>query len=142
MSGGSLIFSARLPGLPPSVNHSYSPKAAKSLGGRRMRLLYKRSDAKKWQREAAEAISASYPGGTPAEGKVELRIVCWTKNNRRMDIDNRVKAVQDSLAAAFAIKDDSQIWKLEVSRRLLTAGGEDEYTEVSLFDLGEAAAGG
>ena len=45
-----------------------------------------------------------------------LSLVFTAPNKRRWDIDNRVKAIQDCLARAGIIKDDTQIDKLEAER--------------------------
>lgn len=96
--------------LPPSVNHIW-----RACG----RAVYKTKAAKDWQNTAIRLIDADRRRRgifTPYGGKVTLRLQICTKTKRRLDIDNRVKAVQDCLAPAGVIKDDSQVWELYVRR--------------------------
>ncbi|MDO4953345.1 MAG: RusA family crossover junction endodeoxyribonuclease [Synergistaceae bacterium] len=96
--------------LPPSVNHLWRTNG---------RAVYKTADAKKWQKHAAVQINADMRRRgifKPYSGKVMVTLYLFTKTERRMDIDNRVKATLDCLAPAGAIVDDSQVWKLETQR--------------------------
>ena len=49
-------------------------------------------------------------------GAVSLSVKLMTKDKRRWDIDNRVKALQDCLSIGGVIEDDSQIDELHVKR--------------------------
>ena len=114
-----------IPGLPPSVNNSY--RAAK--GKARHCLFYKKKEVKKWQAMATGLLEEAVKGlDVPFIGKLKLKIVCYTKNNRRMDVDNRIKAVQDCLQAAGVIKDDSQIWDVRAVRVM----ADNEHTNIVL----------
>ena len=117
----------KLPGLPPSVNNSY--RAARSKGAGHC-LFYKKREVKKWQAMAVTKLKEASEGYcVPFTGKLKLSIACYTKNKRRMDVDNRIKAVQDCLQSSGLIKDDSQIWDLRAVR-IMTE--ESEFTVIEL----------
>lgn len=126
----NLLF-VHIAGLPPSVNASYRGKAGKS--GRC--VFYKKREVKQWQAEARQQLKENSGHLTlPLMGRLRLVIICYTKNNRRMDVDNRIKAVQDCLQEAGIIKDDSQIWDVRALRKL--EQGIEEYTQILLDFLG------
>lgn len=106
-------------GLPPSANHTYAPGRG---------CVYKKPEAKKWTREAVDTIKKQCGVMEHNEHIVTVMLRFYTKNKRKMDIDNRVKILQDCLMEAGVIKDDSQVWDLAV-RRILTPG-EPEMTRV------------
>ena len=55
--------------------------------------------------------------------KIALAIeLCWP-NKRKGDLDNRCKAVQDSLMKAGVMDDDSQVDQLHVKRGPIVKGG-------------------
>jgi len=117
----SLVY-AVIPGLPPSVNHTYSY-------GRR--TVYKDASAKQWQKMASLYLRRGRSGDAPYAGRVSCNIILTTKTKRRMDCDNRIKAVQDCLAVAGVLLDDSQIWALNVTRR----EGSEETTTVEVIAI-------
>ena len=107
------LLSITLDGLPPTVNHLYR------TGGRHR---YKTAEGVAYQEATAaemraqrEALPARRCVG-PYLGPVALHIVMTSRTQRRWDLDNRVKAVQDCLQMAGIIKDDSQITELVVRR--------------------------
>lgn len=130
------LWTFRLKGLPPSVNESYSLTKTR---------MYKKTSVKRWQKEVVQAIKETIEKETeksfPLKECLSLSLTIYTADRRRMDIDNRVKAVQDCLQTAGVIKDDSQVWILNVRRVLLKikAGKkpktEDEYTRLRLKGL-------
>lgn len=95
-----------LDGLPPSVNGMY---------GIARRGKYKNPDVDKWQMNAVAEIKKYYHEQA-YDGDAELKIRFRTKNKRRWDIDNRVKALQDCLQFAGVLENDTQVQKLEVER--------------------------
>ncbi len=117
----SLVY-AVIPGLPPSVNHTYSY-------GRR--TVYKDASAKQWQKMASLYLRRGRSCDAPYAGRVSCNIILTTKTKRRMDCDNRIKAVQDCLAVAGVLLDDSQIWALNVTRR----EGSEETTTVEVIAI-------
>jgi len=56
--------------------------------------------------------------GTPKLGaaRLSLEIVLWPKDKRKYDIDNRIKALLDSLQDAGVFDDDEQIDQINVYR--------------------------
>ena len=117
-----LLVRATIPGLPPSVNHTYV-----SAKGR----VFKTRDAKEWQKMATLLLRSARNVRTPYAGKTSYLLILRTGGARRMDCDNREKAIQDCLGAAGVIADDSQIWT-HMTRRVCSAMGCDE-TEIIVW---------
>ena len=112
----SYLLSITLDGLPPTVNHLYRTRG---------RHRYKTPEGVAYQEATAaemrtqrEALPARNCRG-PYLGPVALHIVMTSRTQRRWDLDNRIKAVQDCLQMAGIIKDDSQITELVVRREAL-----------------------
>ena len=101
------LLDMELDGLPPTVNHLY--RSMKS--GRR----YKSPDGRAYQERVCADIHRRW-AQEPYSGHAELRITYRTRDKRRWDIDNRVKALQDCLVLSGVLKDDSQIRRLIVER--------------------------
>lgn len=112
-------------GLPPSVNHTY---------GSRYGHRYKSKEVKEWQQEIINEILTQWQKREPFTGRAELLIEFSVKDNRRWDIDNRVKALQDCLTMAEVLKDDTQIDSLHVRRNRMA---EQTRTMVILTSLEE-----
>ena len=104
----STLLDIELEGLPPTVNRMY---------GRQTTHIYKRSEVQDWQDGAVREIRQEWGDKPAMNGAVELSIEYTTKDRRRWDIDNRVKAVQDTLQQAEVISDDRIIERLHVSRK-------------------------
>lgn len=107
------ILTLKIDCLPPTVNHFYRS----TRGGRR----YKTRAGVEFQEvtvlKIKEAMAkAGRAVNYPYLGAVGLSIQMTAKDNRRWDLDNRLKAVQDCLQIAGVIKDDSQITELFVVR--------------------------
>lgn len=101
-----VLLKMSLEGLPPSVNEMY---------GISKRRKYKSSEVDKWQWKTVTDFKKNYRAETYT-GDAEIKITLQTKNKRRWDIDNRVKALQDCLQFAGVIENDAQVQKLEVER--------------------------
>lgn len=108
------LIAVEIPGLPPSVNAIWRSTYGK--GGR----TYKPKSVKDWQDSAAQIMSwdLNRRGKETYEGVVVEEIMLDTTTLRRMDVDNRIKAVQDCLEPAGVLKDDSQVWSLKIIRRI------------------------
>ena len=74
-----------LKGLPPTVNHMYRTG--------RNGIRYKRMEVEEWQEEVSGIIREAWGEKPPYEGNVEVRVLFMVKDNRRWDIDNRLKGV-------------------------------------------------
>jgi len=96
-------------GLPVPANNAYPT----SRTGHR----YTSSRAKAFKQAAgfithAARLSSRWESGN---GPLGLRLVLWFKDNRRTDIDGRVKLAQDAICEALHV-DDSCIHELHVYR--------------------------
>ena len=100
-----LMIVLKLP-YPPSLNHYYRHVGPRVLISREGRLY----------RERITAILQSQ-GVTPMTGPVELELEIYPPDYRRRDLDNTLKGLLDSLQAAGAYGDDSQIVRLEAFKR-------------------------
>lgn len=128
-----VLLECVLDSLPPTVNHMYRTNYYS-------KVRHKTPEGKAWQDAAIEVIrQAKQAKGKVYTGDVKLSLIFCTKDKRRWDIDNRVKAVQDCLADAGVIKDDCQIQMLNVSRlksdatetvlRVYTLGSKDAWED-------------
>jgi len=104
--GGELL-SIELDGLPPTVNHMHM-----NVRGR----VFRTEECQAYQDYVLGAFSRLWGSKPPYSGRAELDLIFTASNKKRWDIDNRVKAIQDCLARAGVIKDDTQIDKLVVER--------------------------
>ena len=123
----NLLIDTEIGALPPSVNAIW-----RSNG----KGVYKTKETKVWQNAAIALIDADRRKRRifkPYEGQTEVQLILYTKTARRMDIDNRVKATLDCLAPAGVIKDDSQIWRLNVRREISTI--PYDYCRVILWKM-------
>ena len=101
------LINIELDGLPPTVNHMHINARARR---------FRTNECIAYQDYVLGALSRLWPSKEPYSGRVALSLVFTAPNKRRWDIDNRVKAIQDCLARAGIIKDDTQIDKLEAER--------------------------
>ena len=117
----SILFRLELAGLPPTVNQMYR------TGRNGMR--YKRLYVSNWQEETAVKIREAWDKEAYT-GKVGVYIVLGFKGNRRWDIDNRLKALLDCLELGGVIRDDSQIWGIDVRKER----GEKDKVELQMME--------
>ena len=122
----SVLISAELEGIPPTVNHLY-----RSYRNRR----YKTASGREYQEHVTQILRRKWKNQPPVTSSIELRIIFITNDRRKWDVDNRVKALQDCLSMAGIIKDDRQVEILHVERKY----GEKQatYIEVSTNDTTE-----
>ena len=119
-----ILLRLELEGLPPTVNHMHI-----NARGRRFRS----QECIDYQDYVVDKIIQSRAREEAFSGRVALTLIFTAPDKRRWDIDNRVKSIQDCLARAGVIKDDTQIDKLTV-RRIY---GEEAKTELILEALTE-----
>ncbi|MBQ8693629.1 MAG: RusA family crossover junction endodeoxyribonuclease [Synergistaceae bacterium] len=118
----STLISIWLDGLPPSVNHLYK------YGNKR---AYISAEARTWQKYAAAAMKLNYnKNAVPSQAPVKVKIRFITPNNRRWDIDNRLKSLLDCLAKAGIILDDCQIHRLDMRRENVKGAASQTFIEV------------
>ena len=122
----SVLISAELEGIPPTVNHLY-----RSYRNRR----YKTASGREYQEHVTQILRRKWKNQPPVTSSIELRIIFITNDRRKWDVDNRVKALQDCLSMAGIIKDDRQVEILHVERKY----GEKQctYMEVNSNDTTE-----
>ena len=98
---------------PPSVNTYYRRGA---------HATYMSKQGREYKKAVAEYIAES---NTPKLGaaRLSLEIVLWPKDKRKYDIDNRIKALLDSLQDAGVFDDDEQIDQINVYRGIGTVSG-------------------
>ena len=125
----NILLKVKINGLPPSVNNSYRARKGKI----NRCIFYKKKEVKSWQHQAQSLFKTeTFEIPLPITFRLRLTITCYTHNSRRMDGDNRIKAVQDCLQSSGIIKDDSQIWDVR-AKRIMTHG--EEYTLIELENL-------
>ncbi|MBR0251160.1 MAG: RusA family crossover junction endodeoxyribonuclease [Synergistaceae bacterium] len=118
------LITLELEGLPPTINHLY-----RTFRNRR----YKTAKAQAYQETVSGKLRCKWESKPPYLEPIELRITFITKDKRRWDIDNRVKALQDCLSMAGIIKDDKQVNILHVERH----AGKKTATYIDVYRSGE-----
>ena len=102
-----ILLRLELDGLPPTVNHMHI-----TARGRRFRS----QECKDYQDYVVDKIIQCRACEEPFSGRVALTLIFTAPDKRRWDISNRIKSIEDCLARAGVIKDDSQIDELTVRR--------------------------
>ena len=121
----------RLP-MPPTVN-SYQPHAL--IGGK---IVRHHSAEGKAFKAAVHAAWLSYWNGWPPEpvtGRLRLLVLVYYNTAAAIDLDNRVKPLQDALTEAGAWGDDEQIDDLCVRRGPISREGA--FCEVWIESISE-----
>ena len=114
-----------LKGLPPSVNRMYRN------AGKRVR--YKTQATREYQEYAVAVMEKAHLVPYTFKGRVELHVRFYDAHNRKWDMDNRLKALQDCLQLAKIIEDDSQIDSLHVEREKVS--DDESMTCVKVISL-------
>ena len=102
-----ILLDITLEGLPPTLNLMY-----RGVNGHR----YKTKICRDYQEAVTTIIKRQVVNKPCYTEKVALKVVYVSKDRRRWDMDNRLKALQDCLQLAGVIKDDSQIYLLILRR--------------------------
>lgn len=105
--------------LPPTINHYYG------IHGKRRFI---RPAGIQYRKKVADIVSDL--GCKTLEGRLSVFVAIWPSNRIRQDLDNRLKALQDSLTHAGVWLDDSQIDELHLVRREVIKGGKVEVVIV------------
>jgi Holliday junction resolvase RusA-like endonuclease len=122
--------------LPPSVNQLYlSPTPEMVARGINPKAKWLTEDQRAFRRQVVDIVRVVMlrSGGVPLAGRLSMRLRIVVANRRRMDVSNRIKAVEDALTHAKAYGDDSQIDQLIVQRVL------DDVPEHCTVELRELA---
>lgn len=108
----------RLP-WPPSVNHYWRNVV---INGRPRTLLSKEGRA--YKLAAADAVRQQRRGpSAPLSGRIAISIALFPPDRRSYDLDNRIKAVLDSLTAAGVWQDDRQVKVIHIEEGTIVKGG-------------------
>lgn len=104
---------------PPTVNHYWR---SVTIGGQRRTLLSK--EGRLYKRSVAATITAQRRApSAPLAGHMAVAITLFPPDRRRYDLDNRLKAILDSLTDAGVWCDDSQVKLLHVEEGERVKGG-------------------
>lgn len=116
---------------PPSVNHYWRS----TIFNKSVRVLISKKGRQYRSEVRARVLELlrSYPRAI--EGRIALTIEAFPPDRRQRDLDNMIKAIQDSLTHAGVWLDDSQIDALKVVRKEVVAGG---CVLVTITELAEA----
>jgi crossover junction endodeoxyribonuclease RusA len=109
---------------PPSVNTYYRRGA---------HATYMSKGGREYKAKVADYIADS---NTPKLGsaRLYLEIVLWPKDKRKFDIDNRIKALLDSLQDAGVFDDDEQIDQINIYRGSGTVSGGQARVMIELIE--------
>jgi Holliday junction resolvase RusA-like endonuclease len=117
-----------LPGLPPTVNHTYKYQR---------RGTYKTRAAKDWINAAAWACRKQYRKQDPLEGRFLILEALCPRRRGGWDGDNREKALLDALVAGGVILDDRFVD--HVARSICTCGSlKADLTAVYIWTVNDA----
>jgi Holliday junction resolvase RusA-like endonuclease len=112
VTGDAAMLEVELP-YPPSINHYWRRVGHKTLISREGRRF----------RASVVAILAAMRL-EPLAGDLTVEVEVYPPDRRRRDIDNVQKALLDALAHGGAYADDSQVVRLEITKREPVAGGK------------------
>jgi crossover junction endodeoxyribonuclease RusA len=109
---------------PPSVNTYYRRGA---------HATYMSKGGREYKAKVAEYIAES---NSPKLGaaRLSLEIVLWPKDKRKFDIDNRIKALLDSLQDAGVFDDDEQIDQINIYRGSGTRTGGQARVMIEVIE--------
>ena len=101
---------------PPTINHYYAP-------GPRLGTYYMTAAARAYRIEVSTRVGAQRMR-QHLTGRLSLCVEAYPPDRRARDLDNLLKAVQDSLQHAGVYVSDSQIDSLQVVRCGIVKGGK------------------
>jgi crossover junction endodeoxyribonuclease RusA len=110
----AVTIALRLP-LPPSANHYW--RSWVRPGSTRV-MTYVSTEGKRFRGDVAAAWVKHYQGWPPepATARLRLTVTIAYPNRRKIDLDNRLKPLQDALTACGAWADDSQVDEIRIIR--------------------------
>lgn len=97
---------------PPSANHYYRRVGPRTLISR---------EGRRFRERVCLLLAAT--GVRPLRGPLRIEISIYPPDRRKRDVDNAIKAINDSLEHGGAFEDDSQIEDLRIRRRRPVPGG-------------------
>lgn len=107
---------------PPSVNNYYV---------KTQRGLFISQKGRKFRDQLIKDAHDQLSGMEPIDCKVRIDIVAWVPDNRKRDLDNLVKPIQDAISHAHIWGDDSQVDQLVVYRGEKVAPNGALYIRIS-----------
>jgi Holliday junction resolvase RusA-like endonuclease len=97
-------FRFTVPGVPPSVNHSYRPIKVRNKDGSFSLRMAKNDVVLSYQVATAYLVRQARPSGwEPPEGYIRVRYQFFLR--RSIDCDNAMKALNDAIAGALGVND-------------------------------------
>lgn len=113
---------------PPTINHYYGNRKG---GGK-----YIKPKGRAFREKVRYAVLMNRMGMVllPLEMPISMSVGVYPPDNRKRDLDNVIKALQDSLQLADVYKDDCQISYLQVKRQEVLRGGR---VEVKIWEFEE-----
>ena len=118
--------------LPPSANHHWrmvlidkSPRMLLSSEGRKYRVA------------VAAAVAREWPLWKSLAGRIRLEITVHARDARKIDISNRIKALEDALTKAKVWNDDEQVDLLIVHRGAISRPDGFVQVRISTIDTGD-----
>lgn len=108
--------------VPPSVNNYY----VKTQRGQ-----FISQKGKKFRDQVMADVHEQLNGIEPINCKIRLDVVVWPPDNRKRDLDNFMKSLQDALTHANVWKDDSLIDQVCIYRGVKSAPDGGCYVRVS-----------
>lgn len=104
---------------PPSVNHYWRRVL---VGGKPRTLLSK--EGREFKRAAVGAVLQQRRGpSAPLSGRLAIAVTLFPPDRRRYDLDNRLKAVLDSLTEARVWEDDRHVKIIHLEEGEVVKGG-------------------
>ena len=104
---------------PPSVNHYWRRVL---IGGKPRTLLSK--EGREFKQTAVGAVLQQRRGpSAPLSGRLAIAVTLFPPDRRRYDLDNRLKAVLDSLTEARVWEDDRHVKIIHLEEGGIVKGG-------------------
>lgn len=107
---------------PPSVNNYYV---------KTQRGVFISQKGRKFRDQLIQDAFEQLGGMITVSDRVRLEIVAWVPDNRKRDLDNILKPIQDAMLHAKLLVDDSQIDQTFVYRGVKVAPAGNLYIRVS-----------
>ena len=109
--------------LGPSVNHYYGRYHTRTFVDTEG-IIFRTTVLVAWRQQlTARPPWWASPNGVGYEGPLAIEIDIYPKDQRHMDLDNRIKPLLDALQYAKVFKNDHQIVSIHASRFALIKGG-------------------
>lgn len=107
---------------PPSVNNYYV---------KTQRGLFLSQKGRKFRDQLVQDAHEQLAGMDRIDCKVRIDVIAWVPDNRKRDLDNLVKPIQDAISHADIWGDDSQVDQLCVYRGAKSAPHGAIYIRIS-----------